>query len=102
ATGVAADEPITFTIANRQTSVSTGTIQLFVNNSNVTSGFTLSNNTAGTVVTYQTPVLFTNNATQTVRAIFSDGSVSQTNTWTFNTANLAVLPTAFALTSGSG
>ncbi len=93
--GVGPDQLISFIIANRQTSVSS--VQLFLNTSNVTSGIVLSNNTAGTVVSYQPPTLLSA-GTNSLQVIFSDGAVSQTNTWQFTVATLTVIPPAYALT----
>ncbi len=96
ATGVQPDQQIHFTIKNRQTSVSPGTIQVFLNSNSITGSISLSNNAAGSVVTYNSPTLMTP-GTNTLQAIFSDGSVTQTNTWQFIVANLPVLPTTWAL-----
>jgi hypothetical protein len=100
ATGVGPDQQISFTIANRQTSVSPGTIQLLLNAVNVTGGIQLSNNSAGSIVTYQ-PVTLMNAGTNTIQVIFGDGSVTQTNTWQFTVGALPVLPTAWALPVGT-
>jgi hypothetical protein len=101
-TGISPDQQtITFTIANRQTSVSPGTIQLFLNTNNVTSGLVLSNNAAGTVVTYA-PTDLLPAGTNTAQAIFRDDSVSQTNQWQFVVRTLQVLPPAYAAEPGSG
>jgi hypothetical protein len=67
-----------------------------LNSNNVTSGIILSNNAAGTVVSYQSPSLLPP-GTNTLQAICSDGSVSQTNTWQFTVATLPIIPTAYAL-----
>jgi len=99
ATGVGPDQLMSFTIANRQTAVSPGTIQLFLNSSNVTGSLQLSNNAAGTVVSYQSPTLLTA-GTNTLQVIFSDGTVSQTNQWPFTVAALPVIPTAYAYPVG--
>jgi hypothetical protein len=102
AAGVAPDrQTITFTIANRQTPVSPGSIQLFVNSNNVTSGIVLSNNTAGTVVNYS-PTSLLPAGTNTLQVIFNDGSISQTNQWQFTVANLQVIPPAYAQPIGTG
>ena len=98
ATGVNPLNQIQFTIANRQTSVNPASIQLFINSNNVTGSLAFSNNAAGTVVTYQ-PV-FPNllpGGPNYAQVIFSDGSVSQTNTWQFSVATLPILPTAWAV-----
>jgi hypothetical protein len=94
--GVFPDQAISFTIANRQSSVTPGSIQLLLNSNNVTSGIVLSNNAAGTLVTYQSPTLLPA-GTNTAQAIYSDGSVSQTNTWQFTVATLPVIPAAYAV-----
>jgi hypothetical protein len=84
---VVADPFISFTIANRQTAVVPGSIQLFLDNSNVSSGLSLSNNAAGTVVGYQPSGMVPLNSTNTLRVVFTDGSVAQTNQWQFTVAN---------------
>ena len=100
ATGVGPDQKLSFTIANRQTAVVPGSIQLFLNSSEVTGSVQLSNNAAGTVVGYQSPTLM-NAGTNILRIIFSDGSVSQTNQWQFTVAALPVIPTAYAYPVGT-
>jgi hypothetical protein len=58
----------------------------------------LSNNAAGTLVTYQPG--FANilaSGTNTAEVIFGDGSVLQTNSWQFTVQSYAVLPTSWAL-----
>ncbi len=97
ASGVNPGQSVSFTIANRQTSVSPGSIQLFINSNNVTSGLVLSNNNAGTVVTYQPEYPNLLQGTNTAEVIFSDGSVLQTNAWQFTAESVPVLPTAWAL-----
>ena len=98
ASSVNPGQSVSFTIANRHTSVNPASIQLFINSSNVTSSLNLSNNAAGTVVTYQPvyPNLLLA-GTNTAEVIFSDGSVLQTNSWQFTAQSATVLPTAWAL-----
>jgi hypothetical protein len=96
---VSPDQNISFTIANRQTTANTGTIQVSLNSSNLTSALTLSNNAAGTVVSYQPqfPALLPA-GTNTIQVVFSDsGSVSQTNQWQFIVTTLPVIPASYAL-----
>lgn len=90
------DQLIHFTIANRQTSVSPGTIQLYLNGTNVSGGLSLNNNAAGTAVSYQSPTLLPP-GTNTLEVIYSDGTLSQTNTWQFTVVSLPVLNPAWAL-----
>ena len=85
---------ISFTIANRQTAVTS--VQLLLNSVDVTSGATFSNNAAGTVVSYQ-PATLMPAGLNTVEAIIGDGAVLQTNTWQFTVAALTVIPPADAL-----
>lgn len=98
ASGVTPNQAMSFTIANRQTSVTPSSIQLFLNSTNVTSAITLSNNAAGTVVSYL-PTLSNPlpPGVNTATVIFSDNQGSMTNTWQFNVEPYAVLPTAWAL-----
>jgi hypothetical protein len=98
ATGVNPLNQVQFTIANRQTSVNPASIQLFINSNNITGSLTFSNNAAGTIVTYQ-PV-FPNllpAGPNYATVIFSDGTVSQTNSWQFNVETLPILPSAWAV-----
>jgi hypothetical protein len=102
ATGVGLETRLSFTIANRQTAVNPATVQVFVNSNNVTGSLTLSNNTAGTVVTYVPSAFLTPNTNYLVQVIFADddGSpVATTNTWQFTTINapFTVLPVEDAL-----
>lgn len=96
--GVNPENNISFTIANRQTSVDPATIQLFINSNNVTSSLVFSNNAAGTVVSYQPngsnllPA-----GVNTAEVIFSDDSVIQTDSWQFSVETLPVLPMAWAV-----
>ncbi len=86
ATGVLLTTPITFSIANRQTTVNPATIQMFLNATNVTSRLVSSNNAAGTTVTWTPTNNLPSNYTNTVTVIFTDsGSVSVTNSWDFIT-----------------
>jgi len=100
AAGVEPDQALSFTIANRQTAVVPGSIELFLNSSNVTSGIALSNNAAGTVVSYQSPTLLPP-GTNVLQVVFSDGTATQTNQWQFTVATLPVIPPAYAQPVGS-
>lgn len=90
AVGVALESAISFTIANRQTAVNPATVQLFLNSNNITGSITLSNNAAGTVVTYAAPTFLTPNTNYTLTVVYTDNGGSPTtatNTWQFTTAN---------------
>jgi hypothetical protein len=108
ASGIGLDSPISFTIANRQTAVNPATIKLSVNGSDVTGSLVLSNNTAGSTVSYSPSVFLPPNATNTIVAIYADntGTNSLTNTWTFTTLNQTLttltnaLPLSVATNSG--
>ena len=100
ATSVGPNQTVSLTIANRQTAVTPASIQLFLDSSNVTSSLVLSNNAAGTVLTYQTPTLMPV-GTNTLQLVFSDGTLSQTNQWQFNVATLPVIPPAYAYPAGT-
>jgi hypothetical protein len=86
---LATNPPITFTIANAQSAVLPETIQVVLNDSNVTAGLIWSSNAAGTVVNFQ-PVgtMVPLNSTNILRLTFSDGAVMQTNQWQFSVADL--------------
>ncbi|NOS68306.1 MAG: hypothetical protein HOP33_00025 [Verrucomicrobia bacterium] len=106
ATGVGLESSISFTIANRQTAVNPATIQLFLDSNNVTSSVTLSNNSAGSVVTYVPPAFLSPNSNHVIRVIYTDNGGSPTtttNTWQFTTLNVTVitLPPADAQPIGS-
>ena len=87
ATGVGLNSQISFTIANRQTAVTTNTIKLILNTTNVT--IALSSNAVGTVATYSPAANLPANFTNTVTVIFSDNTgTSLTNSWTFVTGTV--------------
>jgi hypothetical protein len=87
ATGVGLASPITFTIANRQTTANTNTINVYTNSVIVTTGIALSSNAVGTVVTYTPASNFAPNSTNTISVAFTDsGSVVVSNYWSFVTA----------------
>ncbi len=99
-TGVTPDQTVTYTVANRQTSVVTN--RLYLNGTEVTSAITVATNAAGSVVTYHPTPFMLINATNTLTAIVGDGSVLQTNTWTFTTANIQTIPAGYAVSTNSG
>jgi hypothetical protein len=101
ATNVSPDVTVTFTIANRESAVEPSSIRLFLNGVEVTGATALSNNAAGTAATYSVSPLLPSGSTNTLEAIFSDGSVSLTNEWQFTVADLPVLPASDALPFGS-
>jgi len=98
AANVSPDQKISFTIANRETSVVPGSILVSLNNSNITSSISLSNNAAGSLVSYQSqfPNLLPS-GTNTLQVSFSDGSVSQTNQWQFTVATVPIIPSSYAV-----
>lgn len=102
ATGVGLESTLSFTIANRTTAVNPATVQVRLSGSDVTSSLTLSNNAAGSVVTYVPPVFLSPNSNYTVTASFTDNGgtpTTTTNTWQFSTLNApyAVLPPGDAI-----
>jgi hypothetical protein len=105
ATGVGLDSGISFTIANRQTAVNPATIQVLVNSNNVTGSLVLSNNAAGTAVTYMPSSLLPANSLVPVTVIFNDatGTNSHTNNWSFTTVNqtIATLTNALSVNPGT-
>lgn len=94
--GVMPDQRIHFTVANRQTAVVPGSIQLFLNSNDVTAGVVLSNTAAGTEVAYGPAALLPAGA-NTLTAVFGDGSATLTNTWQFTVSTLTVVPSAYAI-----
>lgn len=97
AAGVNPQNLVSFTIANQQTSVNPASIELFINSNNVTGGLTLSNNAAGTVVSYQATSNLFPAGNNTATVIFSDGAVLQTDTWQFSVETLPTLPVSWAM-----
>lgn len=98
AANVEPDQEISFTIANRQTSVTN--IQLSVNG--VSAAFTATANAAGTAVSHVPTNLYPLGGNSTVQVIFTDSAdVKQTNQWQFAVANLPVIPPGYALPPGS-
>ncbi len=103
ATGVLLDSPVTFTVANRQTTVTN--IQLSVNAIDVSGSLTTSNNGAGTTVSYLPATYLPSNATNKMIAIITDSAgIKLTNTWSFLTVNVVntVLPGTNAQASAGG
>ncbi|HEY1663701.1 MAG TPA: hypothetical protein VGI03_14885 [Verrucomicrobiae bacterium] len=85
-TGVGLNTGISLSIANRQTSINTNSIQMFLNTSNVTSRLLLSSNAAGATISWTPTTNFVANSTNTVTVIFTDSSsTSVTNSWSFIT-----------------
>ncbi len=80
--------PISFAIADRQTSVKTNTIQLIVNSTNITSRLIISSNAVGATVTWTPTNNLPANYTNTITVIFTDtAGVNVTNSWSFVTGN---------------
>ena len=99
--GVDPDQPVSFVIANAATNlVVPGSIQLFLNYTDITTGIVVSNNAAGATVNYLSPTLMPP-GTNTLEVIYSDGLVSLTNQWQFTVAALPVIPANYALPVGS-
>jgi hypothetical protein len=102
-TGVSLASPVSFALANRQTTVNTSTIKLFVNSSNVTSSLVLSNNAAGTLATFTPTSNLPANSNSTVTVTFADSAgVNLTNSWTFVTAGVGGLPGNGTWSAGGG
>ncbi|HVM49143.1 MAG TPA: hypothetical protein VMU04_14015 [Candidatus Acidoferrum sp.] len=102
-TGVSLATPITFSIANRQTTVNTGTIKLYTNSVAVSTGLVLSNNAAGSTGTYTPTANFAPNATNTVAVVFTDsGGITVSNSWSFVTAGTGGLPGNGVWSGGGG
>jgi hypothetical protein len=89
ATGVGLAAPISFTIANRQTTLTTASIQVFLNTTNnLTSHLVVSSNAAGSTATYTPTSNLLPNSTNLLTVIYTDSaSVSMTNSWNFVTAS---------------
>jgi hypothetical protein len=88
ATGGFLTAPISFAIADRQTSVKTNTIQLIVNSTNINSRLIISSNAVGATVTWTPTNNLPANYTNTITVIFTDtAGVNVTNSWSFVTGN---------------
>ena len=97
-TGIQPDQSISFTIANPSSTnlVQPGTIQLFLNTTNVTSGIVVNDNAAGAAVSYLPPALLPTGL-DTLQVTYSDGTATLTNTWQFTVVSVPVIPAAYAL-----
>jgi hypothetical protein len=93
-TGVPLTTPISFTLVNRQTTVTTNTLQLFLSTTtnsvttttNLTSHLVLNSNAAGVTASYTPTGNLPANSSNTVTVIFTDSAgVSVTNVWNFVT-----------------
>ena len=86
ATGANLAGQLSFTIANRQTSVLTNSIKFFTNGVLVSAGLVLSSNAVGTLGTFNLLANLPVNSTNTLMVTYTDSaSVNLTNTWTFIT-----------------
>jgi hypothetical protein len=90
ATGVGLTSPISFTIANRQTTVTPASILVTLSTATTTSNLTthlvLTNNLAGSTVTWTPTINLVALTNYTVTVIFTDSSSANvTNTWNFTT-----------------
>ena len=84
AAGVGLVAPVTFTIANRQTTVNLASIKLFTNSVQVASGVTSNANPAGIAVSFTPPANRIANTIYTNTVIYTDSAgISITNSWTF-------------------
>jgi hypothetical protein len=100
--GVGLIAPVSFTIANRQTSVNAATVKLFTNSVQVTSGAVSNVNTGGLVFTYTPTVNRQANATYTNTVTYSDSNgVNFSNSWTFVTGTTGGV-NANGMWSGAG
>lgn len=85
-TGVGLNSGITLSIANRQTSIVTNSIQMFLNLTNITSRLVLSSNAAGATISWSPTNNLAANYTNNVMLIFTDSNgTSVTNSWSFVT-----------------
>jgi hypothetical protein len=103
ATGVNLAGQITFTIANRLTTVVPSSIKLFTNGVQVSAGLVLSNNAAGSVGTFTIPANLVANSTNTVTVTCTDSAnVNLTNTWTFVTGTAGGVTGSGLWSGGAG
>ncbi|MCL5099180.1 MAG: hypothetical protein M1608_16910, partial [Candidatus Omnitrophica bacterium] len=98
---------ITLAIANRDTQVQSGTVQLWFNGTNITGNATVSVTGAGTAIAYQPPALLPAGSTNKVALVFSDnGTPANTvsNQWQFvvrDYSRYPVLPPADRVADGA-
>ncbi len=86
ATAVGLNTGISLSIANRQTSIITNSIQMFLNSTNISSRLVLSSNVAGATISWTPTNNLPANFTNTVILIFTDSSgTNVTNSWNFIT-----------------
>ena len=94
---------ITFTIANRQTTVVPSSIKLFTNGVQVSAGLVLSNNAAGSAGAFTIPANLLPNSTNTLTVTYQDSaSVNLTNTWTFVTGTAGGVTGSGLWSGGAG
>lgn len=85
-TGVALNSGITLSLADRQTSVITNNIQMFLNSTNISSRLVVSSNVVGATISWSPTNSLPPNFSNVVTLIFTDsGGVNVTNSWTFFT-----------------
>jgi len=81
-------------ILNRDTPVSTASIQLRFDGNNVTSGSSIigtTTNGPGATITYHPTGFLLPGSVHTLNVVFSDGTISQTNQWSFTVLNMPTL-----------
>jgi hypothetical protein len=102
ATAVVPDVTVTATIANRDSSVSVGSIKLFLNGTQVAATATAT--AYGATVSYRPANFIAFGTTNTVRLTFDDSaSKSVTNEWQFVTVtHLTLVPASFAKPADAG
>jgi hypothetical protein len=97
------DTPVTATITDRDTQVQVGTIHVFLDNNDLTAGATITKTDGGANVTWPTHAPFAANSAHQAKLVYTDSSgTSVTEQWTFQVANITVLPTTLASPLGSG
>lgn len=100
ATAIPVSTKLTFTVANRQTTVTN--VTLAVNNTNAT-GLVLSSNAAGTTVTFTPTTNYLASATNTYTVVFTDSTGTKTtNSWSFFTTPGGGLPGNGVWSAGGG
>ncbi len=83
---------VQITILNRDTTVTTGSIELRFDGSNVTSGATITGTGTGATISYNPPGYLMPDTEHTLNVVFTDsGSVIQTNQWSFKVLHMPVL-----------
>jgi len=103
ATGVSPDSSISAVILNGAGTITSGSVTLTLNGTNVTSAASINNTVQGLTVSYDPAGLLASNTTYTATLVFGTGDGLVTNSWSFTTSLFVPgLPAAYATAPGTG